>query len=73
MVKLQGTNITMTRGDTARVQVSIANPDGTVTVGKKLVFTVVFDHRALDMGDVVPFLKSIDETFKNPEVIKEWI
>ena len=29
MVKLQGTNITMTRGDTARVQVSIANPDGT--------------------------------------------
>lgn len=52
---------------------AIANPDGTVTVGKKLVFTVVFDHRALDMGDVVPFLKSIDETFKNPEVIKEWI
>ena len=51
----------------------IANPDGTVTVGKKLVFTVVFDHRALDMGDVVPFLKSIDETFKHPEVIKEWI
>ena len=52
---------------------AIANPDGTVTVGKKLVFTVVFDHRALDMGDVVPFLKSIDETFKHPEVIKEWI
>ena len=33
----------------------------------------LFDHRALDMGDVVPCLKSIDETFKHPEVIKEWI
>lgn len=29
MVKLHGTSITMTRGDTARVQVSIQNPDGT--------------------------------------------
>ncbi|MDY5311972.1 MAG: 2-oxo acid dehydrogenase subunit E2, partial [Oscillospiraceae bacterium] len=52
---------------------AIANPDGTVTVGKKLVFTVVLDHRALEKGDVVPILKSIDETFKHPEVIKEWV
>lgn len=28
MVRLQGTSIIMTRGDTARVQVSISNPDG---------------------------------------------
>lgn len=47
--------------------------DGTVKAGKKLPFTVVFDHRALDMGDVVPFLKAIDGVFNNPQIIKEWI
>ena len=52
---------------------AIANPDGTVAAGKKLVFTVVFDHRALDMGDVVPFLKAIDETFRRPEILESWI
>lgn len=52
---------------------AIVDSDGTVKAGKKLPFTVVFDHRALDMGDVVPFLKAIDEVFDNPQIIKEWI
>lgn len=52
---------------------AVVASDGTVKAGKKLPFTVVFDHRAIDMGDVVPFLKAIDEVFDNPQIIKEWI
>lgn len=53
--------------------VPIANEDGTVTTGKKMPLTIAFDHRALDMGDIVPFMKKLDEIFENPEIIKEWI
>lgn len=53
--------------------VPVAHEDGTVTTGKKMPLTIAFDHRALDMGDVVPFMKKLDEIFANPEIIKEWI
>ena len=56
MVKLQGTNITMTRGDTARVQVSIANPDGT-------------EYKPLN-GDVVRFAMKKSYYDENPLVLK---
>lgn len=51
----------------------IAEPDGTVRTGQKMPITIAFDHKALDMGDVVPFMKKLDEIFANPEVIKEWV
>lgn len=51
----------------------IAEADGTVRTGMKLPLTVAFDHRAVDFGDVVPFLEKLDEIFENPEIIKEWI
>lgn len=47
--------------------------DGSVKAGKKLPLTIAFDHRALDMGDVVPFMRKLDEIFANPEMIKEWV
>lgn len=53
--------------------VPVAHEDGTVTTGKKMPLTIAFDHRALDMGDIVPFMKRLDEIFENPEIIKEWI
>lgn len=53
--------------------VPIAEKDGTVHTGYKLPLTIAFDHRALDMGDVVPFMKKLDEIFANPEIIKEWV
>lgn len=53
--------------------VPVAHEDGTVTTGKKMPLTIAFDHRALDMGDIVPFMKKLDEIFANPEIIKEWI
>ncbi|MFR5875574.1 MAG: 2-oxo acid dehydrogenase subunit E2 [Eubacterium sp.] len=53
--------------------VAIAEDDGTVRAGKKMPLTIAFDHRALDMGDVVPFMKKLDEIFANPQIIKEWV
>lgn len=44
-----------------------------VVAGNKMPLTIAFDHRALDMGDVVPFMKKLDEIFENPEILKEWI
>ena len=51
----------------------IANPDGTLRTGSKLPMTIAFDHRALDMGDIVPFMKKLDEIFAHPEILKEWV
>lgn len=53
--------------------VSIAESDGTIRTGYKLPFTIAFDHRALDMGDVTPFIDKLNEIFANPQMIKEWI
>ncbi len=53
--------------------VPIAESDGTIRTGYKLPFTIAFDHRALDMGDVTPFIDKLNEIFANPQMIKEWI
>lgn len=37
-----------------------------VKVGKVMPICIAFDHRALDFGDIVPFLKRLDELFENP-------
>ncbi|MCD7796806.1 MAG: 2-oxo acid dehydrogenase subunit E2 [Clostridiales bacterium] len=57
----------------AKQLVPIANPDGTVRTGYKLPMTIAFDHRALDMGDVTPFINRLNEIFADPEIIKEWV
>lgn len=38
-----------------------------------LPITVAFDHRALDMGDVIPFFERLDEIFADAAVIEEWV
>lgn len=53
--------------------VPIATADGTVRTGYKIPLTIAFDHRALDMGDITPFMHKIDEIFANPEIIREWV
>lgn len=53
--------------------VPIAEQDGTVRTGYKLPFTIAFDHRALDMGDVTPFINRLNEIFANPDVIRDWV
>lgn len=52
--------------------VPIAEPDGTLRTGTRLPLTIAFDHRALDMGDITPFINKLNEIFENPQMIKEW-
>lgn len=53
--------------------VPIAEETGEVRTGHRLPLTIAFDHRALDMGDVAPFMNRLNEIFANPEIIKEWV
>ncbi len=48
--------------------------DGTLDMGTKklLPVTLMFDHRIGGFGDVMPFIKKLDEIFANPEMIREW-
>lgn len=38
-----------------------------------LPICIAFDHRVLDFGDIVPFMKKLDSIFANPEVIEQWV
>ena len=40
---------------------------------KILPICIAFDHRALDFGDVIPFIKRCNEIFENPEIIRSWV
>jgi len=50
------------------------NDDGAPQVGirKIIPFTIVFDHRALDFGEVAPFIHCLDSIFHNPKMIHSW-
>jgi pyruvate dehydrogenase E2 component (dihydrolipoamide acetyltransferase) len=43
-----------------------------ITPRKIIPFCIVFDHRALDFGDVVPLIKGMDSIFQNPDMIQGW-
>lgn len=57
----------------ARQTVPVCRSDGSVTAGTKLPMTIAFDHRALDMGDIVPFMQKLDGIFAHPSVLKDWV
>lgn len=40
---------------------------------KILPICIAFDHRALDFGDVIPFIRQCNEIFENPSVINGWL
>ncbi len=48
------------------------NDEKEIAIRQVLPFTIVFDHRALDFGDIVPFIKKLDEIFAAPEVMFTW-
>ena len=50
------------------------NSKGEIDLGtrKLLPVTLTFDHRIGALNDVVPFMKKLEEIFKNPEIIKKW-
>lgn len=43
-----------------------------IGVRKMLPICLAFDHRALDFGEVVPFMKRLDDIFANPAQIQSW-
>lgn len=38
-----------------------------------LPICIAFDHRALDFGETVPFMKRLDEIFEDPSIIRSWV
>ena len=50
------------------------NSNGEIDLGVKKVIpiTLTFDHRIGALNDVVPYIKTLDEIFENPEIIKNW-
>lgn len=48
------------------------NGKDTIEIRTILPLTIAIDHRALDYGDVVPFMKKMDEIFSNPQIIQSW-
>lgn len=43
-----------------------------IGIRRFLPMCLAFDHRAFDFGDVVPFIRRLDEIFQNPEEIERW-
>jgi pyruvate dehydrogenase E2 component (dihydrolipoamide acetyltransferase) len=42
-------------------------------ISRKIIpFCIVFDHRALDFGDVAPLIKGMDAVFRKPDIIHTW-
>ncbi len=54
--------------------VVVANEAGEkeIAIRQVMPLTLAFDHRALDFGDVVPFIQKLDEIFEAPEVMHTW-
>ncbi|MHB9295555.1 hypothetical protein PilKf_01301 [Pillotina sp. SPG140] len=46
--------------------------DSKIVPRKIIPFCIVFDHRALDFGDIAPLMHQMDSVFKEPSVIHTW-
>ena len=44
-----------------------------IYAGRVLPMCIVFDHRALDFGDIIPFLKELDRISEKPDLLRKWI
>lgn len=54
------------------VVVTDENGKKSIEIRQVLPFCIAFDHRALDFGDIVPFIKRLDDIFENPKQIHSW-
>ena len=54
------------------VVVTDENGNDNIEVRLIMPLTIALDHRALDYGDIVPFMQKLDEIFADPSVIQEW-
>lgn len=44
-----------------------------IAIRSVLPICIAFDHRVLDFGDIVPFMRHLDGIFANPEVCFDWV
>lgn len=51
----------------------IVDENDEIRIGKRLPLTIAFDHRALDAGDIAPFIDKLNEIFESPNILKEWV
>ncbi len=51
----------------------VCAPGGEIVSALIMPLTIAFDHRALDLGDMIPFFEKLDEIFKNIAMVKEWV
>ena len=49
---------------------AVVGKDGAVRAAKTAKLTIVFDHRALDGADLVPFIRRVDRIISTPEIFK---
>lgn len=54
------------------VVVTNENGEKEIAVRQVMPLCIVFDHRALDFGEIVPFIKKLDDIFEHPEIIHTW-
>ena len=54
------------------VVVTDENGEKKVAIRKIMPICIAFDHRALDFGDIVPFLHKMDEIFADPSIMDSW-
>lgn len=52
----------------------VTNSEGKDEIAVRMILpiTIAIDHRALDYGDVVPFMRRLDEIFADTSVIGDW-
>lgn len=52
----------------------VTDKNGKDTIETRLIMpiTIAIDHRALDYGDIIPFMRKLDEIFENPSVVQNW-
>lgn len=43
-----------------------------IAIRQVMPLCIAFDHRALDFGEIVPFLKKLDSIFEEPEIMHTW-
>ncbi len=54
------------------VVVTDENGEKSIEIRQVLPICIAFDHRALDFGEAIPFIKRLDNIFENPEQIHNW-
>ena len=54
------------------VVVTDKNGEKSIEIRQVLPICIAFDHRALDFGEAVPFIKRLDDIFANPRQIHFW-